>query len=182
MLVDAVEHRDDAVRTTPVPNQLRPDLFRDRDNAIAPAKHSLVGGIIQIPLAGAVSRPAVRRGHRNRPLRPGEQHGEQIGLVVVRVHDLNAVTADDVPEPRPDRRIDRRTLRQLDISQVEFLRAAADVTAIVIGGAQIADRDLERSPIAQRGARENRLLRTATGSENAAQLEHANRHHPASCI
>ena len=135
----------------------------------------LSSGIVNAAFARAVAGPAVcGRHHRGAVETPQEPH-QEIGLVIVRVDDVDAPFADDAAQRRQDRHVERMLLRDLEVLDAEAGGALVDPEHRVANVADVADRDVPRCRVRLGGAEQNRLLRATAGPADAAQLENANR-------
>ena len=88
-------------------NEVALNLGRDGDDAGQPGKDPLVGRIVDATFAGVMTGPAMRRRHCHDRFDCRQQKGEQVGLVVMRVDDVNRVLANQAAQCEPDRRVER---------------------------------------------------------------------------
>ena len=155
-------------------DELVPDLAGDGNEPWKPRENPLVGGVVAETLARRMSRPAVNRRQRADSRHAPEEPGEQIGLVVVRVHDIDLALPDEVAELEPDGRIERVPFENFDVVDRGVLRALRDAKRLVASIAQIAHRDV-KTAIGEGRAEQDGLFGTAARAAHASQFKNANR-------
>src|SRR5262249_40049111 len=99
-----------------------------------------------------------------------QQQREQVGLVVVRVDDVDAAFAHQLAQRRPDGDIEGTALGDFHVVDAEPRGAFGDAEGAVAGVADVAHRD-GKAPVGALRAEQNGLLRSAAGAADAAQLE-----------
>jgi hypothetical protein len=102
-----------------------------------------------------------------------DEQREEVGLVFVRVHDVDAALAHDRAQLRHDRRIERMGFGDLDVGDAERPRPLVDGEDTVALIADVTHGHIEAGRVGQRRAEQDRLLRPAARAEDAAQFEDA---------
>ena len=142
-VIDPVQHDANVVRTGATVDQLASGVARHRNYRGKQAQDALVERVIQPPLADAVSRPAVDGRQRNDRLESGQQPGEQIGLVVVGVHDVDFTLANQPAESREDRPVQRMRFDEFHVVDGELGRLRIHAEYRIAPVSQIAYRYVE---------------------------------------
>jgi len=88
--IDPVKHDVDAIGLVTPADQFITDWTRYSDHQWKPAGDHPLGGIIEVSLARAMARPAVKGSHRDHAFQSRQTHGEVAGLVILCVHDGHA--------------------------------------------------------------------------------------------
>src|SRR5262249_51299167 len=122
----------------------------------------------------AAADKCVRCRERNDRFESRQDEREQIGLVVVGVDDVDSAPTDERAKRRPDRTVEGVPLDDFLVDDPEIPCAAIECEYPVARVADVADHGLDTARALQRGARENRLVRAATGAPHAAELEDPN--------
>ncbi len=122
-----------------------------------------------------MAAPSVHGRERNDPFDSRDVRGEQIGLVLVGVHDIDLSFADESTNGAPRAKVERMPFFDFDVIDTERFRARIDVEDRITAVPNVADRDRESRLFGARRTEQDRLLRTASDAADASQFEHANR-------
>src|SRR5258708_23377631 len=113
--VDTVHYHADSGLAGAVTQELVANFTGHRDHARKSREQPFIRWIVQVSLPPAVTRPAVSRRQWQDADAPSEHPGEQIGLVVVRVHHVNSSAPDESCQLAPNPGIQRVALDDLDV-------------------------------------------------------------------
>src|SRR5262245_2927551 len=109
------------------------------------------------------------RRQRNHGFAPAEEPGQEVGLVIVRVHDIDLALAHYPPQRRPDRPIERIALDHLDVVEAELGGATIEREHLIALVTDVADGRRNPGGIEQTGAGQDRLVRPASRAPYAAE-------------
>ena len=169
--IDRVVDDGDAIGTRARAHELGFDVARDGDDAWEAREQPLLDRVVR-PLAEAHHGETVRGRQRDDRRAFGERPGEPVGLVVVRVDDVDAPIEDELAQLRPDPGVERVALDDLGVVEAELGGAAIEREDFVASIADVADGESDARRIVDARAVQDRLVGPAARAPHAAELEH----------